>query len=459
MKKLAAALLLLSLTQSAMSQTDDELKKTFREHIEIENAGSSVVMVEVSEQGSRFVSYGALSKDAAAKTADEKTIYEIGSITKVFVGVLLADAVRRGEVKLDDPISKYLPKTVEVPKFTGKEITLVDLATHTSALPRLPDNLAPKNGLDPYVDYTANNAYDFLSGYKLTREIGTQYEYSNYAVGLLGHILSLRAKMSLEKLMTTRILKPLGMNDTSFVVPKTKEARFAQGLNEANEPTPHWNFDVLAGAGALRSTAADMAKFIAANVGLTKTPLAPSLAEARKMLRQGQSKSSKVGLCWNDIDLSGTQIFWHGGGTYGFSSYVAIAPGKKRGAFLARNWGAPTGGMFLESVAFHSIEPKFAIKKPTPPKKEITLSEDVLEKYVGEYQIAPKFLIEITRQGTQLFAQATGQIKFELFPEKEDEFFAKITQLSITFNKDESGKVTGLIIHQGGRDTPASKIK
>lgn len=459
MTKLVAVLLLMSLTQSVVSQTDDELKKAFREHIEIENAGSSVVMAEVSEKGTRFASYGKLSKNAAARPVDENTIYEIGSITKVFVGILLADAARRGEVKLDDPISKYLPKTVKPPTFNGKEITLLDLTTHTSALPRLPDNLNPKDAANPYADYTAQNAYDFLSSYKMTREIGTKYDYSNFAVGLLGHILSLRAKMRLEQLMTVRIFKPLKMIDTSFVLPAAKRPRHAQGLDENNNPVANWDFDVLAGAGAIRSTAADMARFISANLGLTKTPLYQSMLAAQKMQRQGANQYEKIGLGWLGIDFIGTTAVLHGGSTYGFSSYVLLATEKKKGSFIAWNWGGANGVEFLQSVAFHLINDKLPIKPPNRPKTEILLSEEILERYVGEYQIAPAFTLVISRTGNKLFAQATGQGQFELFAEKEDEFFAKITALSITFKKDDTGKVTGLVIHQGGADTPANKIK
>lgn len=446
-------------SQIITAQTDDELRNLFREHIETENAGSSIVMVEVSEKGTRFVSYGKLSKETSSLNADEKTIYEMGSVTKVFTGILLAEAVRRGEVKLDDPISKYLPTTVKTPTYNNKEITILDLATHSSALPRLPANLKPKDFANPYADYTAQNAYDFLSDYKLTREIGTQYEYSNFAVGLLGHILSLRAKMSLDQLLITRILKPLGMNDTSFALPDAKKLRHAQGLNQDNNPTSNWFWEALAGAGALRTTTADMAKFIAANLGLTKTSLFESLVEARKMLRQGPDKSVKIGLCWHNFDVFGTEVFWHNGATYGFSSYLAIAPNKKKGLFLVRNWGGGNGTKFLESVALHSIESEFPIRKPTPPRKEISLSEEVLEKYVGEYQLAPTFSIVITREGKRLFAQATGQQKFELFAEKEGEFFLKEIKASLSFTKDQNGKINGAVLHQAGNNTPARKIK
>ena len=451
--------LLFTIAQLSPAQRADELKQAFREHIEIENAGSSVAMVEVSAKGTRFINYGKLRKDSTSPNADEKTIYEIGSITKVFTGILLAEAIKRGEVKLDDPISKHLPKAVKVPVFDGKEITLVDLATHSSGLPRLPVNFSPKDPLNPYADYSAQNAYDFLSDYKLTREIGKTYEYSNFGVGLLGHILSLKAKLSYEQLVSSRILKPLKMNDTSLNLPAAKKPRHAQGLNEKNDPTSNWYWDSLAGAGALRTTTTDMAKFISANLGLTKTSLSQSLIEARKMLRKGEHEAIQIGLCWFNAKLFETEVFWHGGGTYGFASYIAIAPSLKKGYFLVRNWGGENGSEFLESVAFNSINSRIPIKPPTPAKKEIILSEEVLDKYVGEYEITPTFSVKVFRDGKRLFTQATGQQPFEMFAEKEDEFFLKELKASLSFTKDASGRINGAVLKQSGQSIPARKVK
>lgn len=336
---------------------------------------------------------------------------------------------------------------------------MLDLATHTSALPRLPENLEPKDALDPYADYTEQKLYEFLSGHKLTREIGSEYAYSNLGVGLLGHILSLRAKMTFDELLEKRIFSPLGMADTSLALPNARRSRHAQGFNAADAPTPIWNFDVLAGAGAIRSTSADMAKFISASIGITKTPLAGAFVEARKMQRQGQNSQVKVGLCWNNADLFGTEVFWHGGGTFGFSSYIAIDPKQKKGAFLVNNSGQPTGSVFLESIAFNFLQPKFPIKKPALAKVEVQLTEDVLRAYAGEYAVTDGLSIFITLEGKQLFGRATGQDKFELFAEKEDKFFAKVAGIAISFDNDKDGKITQLIISQGGVDTPAKKVK
>ena len=145
---------------------------------------------------------------------DGNTVFEMGSISKVFTGALLADMVARGEVKLDDPIAKYLPQTVKVPSRNGRQITLLDLATQSSGLPRLPSNMRPADFSNPYADYSVQQLYEFLSGYSLTRDPGQRYEYSNLGVGLLGHVLALRAGKSYEEILKERILDPLGMNDT-----------------------------------------------------------------------------------------------------------------------------------------------------------------------------------------------------------------------------------------------------
>src|SRR5512132_4333622 len=142
----------------------------------------------------------------------------MGSATKVFTSLLLADSVRRGEVALSDPASKYLPPDVKIPERGGRQITLQDLATHTSGLPRLPSNLAAKDASNPYADYTVAQLYAFLSAYQLTRDIGSKYEYSNLGAGLLGHLLARRAGVDYETLVRTRITGPLGMNSTVVTV-------------------------------------------------------------------------------------------------------------------------------------------------------------------------------------------------------------------------------------------------
>lgn len=449
MKKIIFAIFILTALSTVIAAQD--VNKILEERLRLDPLGSAFSAAVVTEKGTAFYNVGKNSKQTDAKIAGENTVYEIGSITKVFVGILLAEAVKRGEVKLDDPISKHLPKTVITPKLNGKEITLLDLTTHHSSLPRLPENFSPKNPENPYADYTVKQMYEFLGQVKLTKEIGSEFAYSNFGVGLLGHILSLKAKMPFENLVRERILKPLGMNDTAIVLTPKMKANLALGYDAEGSRNSNWDFDALAGAGALRSTASDMAKFIAANLGLVKTSLADSLAEAQKMRTAAELPAQKIGLGWFSDPLDNRQLIFHGGGTGGYVTFVALDKEKKTGVFVATNSTSKS-----DDIGVHILENKFPLRKI---KESVTLSEEILEKYVGEYQLAPTFSIVITRERKQLFGQATNQPRFELFAEKEDAFFLKAVDARVTFSKDETGKIVSLTLHQNGNNLPGKKVK
>src|SRR5215469_7965114 len=239
MKKRRLALLLAGLVlvcAPAFTQvpSDAEIRKILAERVGAENNGTSIVVGVVDANGRRIISYGSLAKNDTRKL-DGDTVFEIGSMTKVFTSLVLMDMVRRGEVALTDPISKYLPESVKVPERNGRKITLADLSTQSSGLPRMPTNFTAKDQNNPYADYTVQQMYDFLSGYKLTRDIGSQYEYSNLGVGLLGHVLSLRAGMSYEALVRSRVCDPLQLKDTRIALTPEMKARLAVGHSAALE--------------------------------------------------------------------------------------------------------------------------------------------------------------------------------------------------------------------------------
>jgi CubicO group peptidase (beta-lactamase class C family) len=430
-----------------------DTQRLLRERVDSERNQTSIVVAVVDEHGTKFFSHGKVAKKANAAHSNEQTVFEIGSVTKVFTGILLAEAVKRGEVKLDDPISKYLPKQVPTPTFKGKEITLVNLIWHTSGLPFQPDNLHPRNFENPYADYTVRRLYEFLSKYQLTREPPSQfdftkYEYSNLGVGLLGHILSLRANTPYENLVKTRILQPLGMNDTRITLTAGMKARLAVGYNEDGDQTSNWDMATLEGAGALRSTASDMAKFIAANLGFTETSIASSLTQARDL---GWARGSIVE---GKIVYNKNNLLWRDGATGGYLSFVTIDTAQKKGIFIATN-----SQDAIRDIGFHLIDNSFPLRQIAPARKSITLSEGVLESYVGEYQLPEVNLtFSITRNGQRLFIQQTGQRRWGLFASSETEFFMKVVEANITFTKDENGKITGLILRQKG-DHIGKKIK
>ena len=434
---------------TAKAQSDKQIADVLRERVEIGKTNQSIVVAMIDEKGTRFVSYGKTDNNAAAKSSDENTVFEIGSATKVFTGTLLAEAVRRGEVKLDDPISKYLPKTVKTPTRGGKEITLLDLATQSSGLPRLPDNFAPKDTQNPYADYTIEQMYDFLLKYELPRDIGASYEYSNFGVGLLGHILSLRAKMSYEDLVKTRILKPLEMYDTTVTLSPALKARTAQGFDENGAAASLWDMPTLTGAGGLRSTAKDLAKFVRANLNLTKTDLADAFAAARKPQREAGA-NMKIGLNWHILAGSTGEIVWHNGGTGGFHSFIGFAPTQTRGIVVLTN-----STESIDDIGFNFLDAQIPLKKVKP---FVAVSEKVLDEYVGSYEFAPNVIFTITRQADKLFAQLTGQQNIHVYADSEKDFYYKTINAQLTFNRGTDGKIESLTLHQNG-DQIARKIK
>jgi D-alanyl-D-alanine-carboxypeptidase/D-alanyl-D-alanine-endopeptidase len=438
---------------STNAPSEMELKQMARDCVEKEKLAPGMVIGLIDEHGTRVVAYGKTKSGGVEVNGD--TVFEIGSITKVFTSLALADMVEHGEVKLDDPISKYLPKSVKVPSRKGREITLVDLATHTSGLPRLPSNLSLWHSLvhsdNPYADYTVEQMYAFLSDYTLLRDIGTKYEYSNYGGGLLGHVLALRAGTNYEALIEQRICRPLGMTNTQITLSPGLQARLAQGHNTAGKPVPNWDIPALAGAGALRSTANDLLKFAAANMGLTKSDLQPAMALEQTPRHDAGSPNMQIGLGWHIAKRYGRELVWHNGGTGGYRSFIGFDKKEQRGVVVLVNSAGD-----IDDLGFRLLKPDAG-----PAKEHIAIKLDptLYDAYVGRYELAPGAVFTIRRNGDRLSAQLTGQSAFEVFPESTTDFFYKVVDAQLTFVKSDKGTVTDLILHQNGMDQKGKKIE
>lgn len=410
-----------------------------------------------------LVSPGGESVTAAGRTVprgtaepDSRTVFEIGSITKVFTSLVLADMIERGEVKPGDPVARFLPPGVRMPVRGGREITLLDLSMQVSGLPRLPANLKPADPLNPYADYGPARLYEFLSSHTLGREIGESYEYSNLGVGLLGHALALRAVTSYEELLRNRIFEPLGMSDTSIGLSESQLKRLAVGTNAALAPVKNWDIDVLAGAGALRSTAEDMMKFLAAAMGLRETPLRAAFQRMLSVRRPTGIPDLDIAMGWHIWKKYGTEIVWHNGGTGGYSSFAGFAPSLKRGVVVLTNTAFGE-----DDIGLHALESQYPVASYSPPRerKEIAVDPKILESYAGEYELVPGSVIVITRSGDNLFMRAAGQPQYGLFAESPTEFFRKGRDIQILFITDARGAVTHLVVRQNGIERKAPKTK
>ena len=310
---------------------------------------------------------------------------------------------------------------------------------------------------NPYADYSVERLYAFLSSYPLQRRPGSQYEYSNLGGGLLGLALSRRAGMDYAELVRTRICEPLGMNDTDVTLTQEMKTRLAVGHDAALKAVENWDFTpAFAGAGALRSDTKDLLKFLAANLGYARTALAPAMAAMLKVRRPTGIQGLEVALGWHVFTVDGKEIVWHNGGTGGYRSFVGFDPGSREGVVVLSNAETPEG---VDDIGHHLLDAKFPLWQAPAERKQVHVDAKILKEYVGHYQLAPRFLISITQDGDHLYEQATGQPKFEIFPESEKDFFLKVVSARMTFVTDEHGRATALILHQNGVDQRAPRVE
>ena len=295
-----------------------------------------------SDGETAFLGAGRTCHDGGADI-DERTLFEIGSVTKVFTSLLLADQAAVGVVGLEEPLQAFYPE-LRLP-VRGRPVSLVDLATHTSGFPRLPKGLvrqALRHGDDPYARFTAEDVAAALEGVRLRREPGASMRYSNFGAAVLGNALARRAGTTYAELLARRVTGPLGLTDTVITLRPDHEGRRAHGHQARRRPTPDWSMPSLAGMGALHSTAADLGRFVAAQLDPEATPLAAAIRMTQKP-RAGR-EPGRIGLGWMLMPLgrSGHTAHWHNGGTGGARSFAGFVLDREVGVVLLANGPRPT---------------------------------------------------------------------------------------------------------------------
>ncbi|MCH9646706.1 MAG: serine hydrolase [Deltaproteobacteria bacterium] len=385
----------------------------------------------------------------------EKVIFEIGSISKVFTGILLAQAVQEGKLALEDPLAKRLPipspGTYQDPAVGA--VTLKQLATHTSCLPRLPTNMKTAYASDPYATYGDKALFAYLEQATLAGEPPCEAAYSNLGFSILGVVLERALHKPWGDLVTERIAQPLGMVDTAQVLSEEQEERFAQGWSGTAKAVP-WTFQSVAGAGALRSTLADMSRFADALAAGASGPLKevwPLIAGDYAAVAPVQSQ---IGLALLHSQQDGVDSYWHNGGTGGFRSVVQVYPALGEAAvILASNaFGTPEAWL-AEHRKMDRKETATEASLPT----ETSLPKELLADYEGVFEIDSSARFTLIQKPEGLVARLTGQPFAPIFASAKDEFFYKVVDAQLSFHRGESGKVESLTLHQNGRDLPAKK--
>ena len=446
------ALLALATTASAAdpapaaSAQPDPLTNLVLQRLAAEEQPTCVAVGTVSEVG-RVVF--ACKKEAGPVTFDRDSLFELGSVSKVFTGLLLADMVRRGEVALSDPISKHAPKDAKLPTYNGREITLGDLVTHRSALPLLPPGFVPADMSNPYAALDTKALYEALARTSLDRDIGTRQEYSNFGLMLLSDLLGRAAGKRYDELVAERIFKPLAMTSTAVKLSPEQAKRMVQGHGNEYRRVAPWDFDpALSGVGGIRSSLLDMMRFVEAASGRRPLGLRETFATSFTPLINEPGGTSTL-FAWGMRKRDVGRLLFHNGQTGGMRATLVVNPDNGTGAVVFTDSTAN-----LDDLAFHLVDASLPIRVK---RETVALDAAKLSEYVGVYELNPGFDLRIYRDGDALMAQATGQGTVQIFPEALDRFFFKIVDAQLSFRRGQDGKVVSVILHQGGRDIPGPR--
>jgi serine-type D-Ala-D-Ala carboxypeptidase/endopeptidase len=413
----------------------------------VSKAPGVVVIAGVIDHGDVRI-YTAGTPPHGAPPLNEDAVFQIGSITKTFTATLLADLVGSGNIRLDSPLSEYFPANVHIPAYHSQPITLLNLAEQNSGLPRLPTNLDMSNAADPYASYTEADAERFLTHYEMTRAPGSQYEYSNLGVSLLGAALSSRMRASYASLLQARVLTPLGMHETGFDL-KPFAARLMPGFTADLTPAQPWTGEFIAPAGGLYSSMRDMLRYLQANLEAPKGPLGPAMDSAQQPRAMTDGPPYvKIGLIWNVNVANGNT--WHNGQTGGYHAIMLFNRAQRSGVVLMAN----VADMNLDNLGVHIIAP--TVVAVPPPIERVTAHGS--SPYVGVYRLTPTFVITIYEDNGVLYERATGQQALGLKLVSDATFSVEGVDAQITFLRNKAGQITSLVLHQGGTDQTAPRM-
>jgi len=405
----------------------------------------------VSPEGRRFFTRGVRGANDSVPV-DADTLFEIGSATKVVTALLLADAVRRGELALDDAAQDHLPPGVRLPEREGQRITLRQLATHTSALPMFPPGAPPFGDL-AWSSYSAQRLFEALADFVLPRAGGEAWEYSNSGFGLLGQVLSFAAGLDYESLARSRVLAPLGMESTAIALSPSLAARAATPHGADLAPTGKLQLPGLEGAGALWSSAADMTTFVAATLGLVETPLADAFAATLDGPRVGNPLGAEQALGWWVWPARTGVLLNHDGGTAGFAASIFCDPAAEAGVVVLANSTVPVSDLARRILRPDEPRPTAS----APASGDVKMTDAQLERLVGVYETESGARFVIEREGAGLVLQAPNAPRLVLAPTSDTAFTSAVAGLGATFTIGPDGRGAALAIDFAGRRTDARR--
>jgi CubicO group peptidase (beta-lactamase class C family) len=419
---------------------DRKIRRVLKERVDFYGRGVGLVVGVVGPSGKRTISYG-LAEKASGRLMSGETLVDLASVSKVFTALLLAEMAGHGEVELTDPVARYLPPEMQPPdQPNDRAITLLELATYTSGLPRDAPNLAPVDPQNPYADYTPESLGAFLASFKSVHPPGSRYGYSNLGFGVLGYALARRAGVDFPDLLSSRIFKVLGLTDTRIVT-GAGPPRLAQGYDADLAPVPHWDHSpVLMGSGAVSSTANDLLNFLEALLGYRASRLSPAMGDLLKHRRPTDSADTLVSLGWGILQRNGREIVWKSGGGGGFSTWIGYDLERRTGVVVLANSTATAPS----DIGFHILDPSYPLAKM---RRQVAVEPRRLEAYAGRYQLADRTVAFVRDGDHLLFRDATVSF-LRTFP----------LEFTFDFESEDDARPKRVVFYQNGEVEAAERL-
>lgn len=390
--------------------------------------------------------YG-FGKGPGGKPPDGRTLFDLGTLSKVYTGVLLAEAVQRKEVDLDAPVADLMPTGVTIPTKDSVAITAKHLALHSAGLPPHPASLTARKPLpDPFASYTEDALYQDLVTTQLMSTPGTEIAISDYGVGLLGFALGRKIGGGYAQALKTRVLDPLGLADTFVALPAGTTSRRAIGTDDDLEPAPRWTWGALVGAGGLISSARDSLALIDAHVDAaagSRGVLRPQLrlAQEAQLDRSGDNEA----LAWL-IDSAGRRFYT--GRTSGFRGYLGFDPKTRRGVVVLASTST-TLVDFLGPAMFDVLAGTARPPAPVPTAAQ-------LASYAGNYDFSGTTLAVVVH-GTRLYLEGPGEPRHRMAPYGDRGFWIDDLDAGAKFAM-EGEAVKGIVFQVGGKTLTAPRV-
>jgi D-alanyl-D-alanine-carboxypeptidase/D-alanyl-D-alanine-endopeptidase len=397
-----------------MAASEDDLRAALHQRFKGDRSGACIAAA-VIEDGTTAQAYFCANAKSG-RSIDDRTAFEIGSITKTMTAALLAEIIGRGEIAIDAPLTKLLPPGTEVPSFNGTHITVGNIVTHTSGLPSFP--WRPTDLSSPYARLTEADLLDTLAETQLKCAPGSQREESNFALMVLSYALAKRSGRDFETLLRERLFSPLGMDD-AFIVTRPSAVRVAEGHFSNGRPTGPWDVRVdLAGAGGVRATLRDMVRYLEGQLGMRDSSITPFLAQTQEQIASVGSQATSM--AWEILSTENRRTFaMRPGGTGGFSSFFAFDRAAKHGVVLLSDTAlTDVGG--LRRVAMHLLDPSLPAGAP---RKMATAEVELIDALVGRYRLPFGLGLELRRKGNRLTIQADDEPEFEMEYDSAGEFY------------------------------------